>query len=99
MSMHHIGRGYRSVGCCPDCGTEFRLVGAGPWYATCGLATLATILLEWAIADMLPVATRSAVAVLYFAVVLVVATFLTWLFPYAVRLERVPDGRLKSSGR
>jgi hypothetical protein len=53
---------------------------------------LAMIVLEMIFTAMLPPETRTAFNVTYFTGALLVATLLTWWFPYAVRLERLPDG-------
>lgn len=86
--IRNIGKGYRPIGHCPDCGTEFRLSDAGSYYATGGLGLMAMIFLDVIFREMLP---RTVFYVMYFSGVLLLTTFITWWFPYAVRLERVND--------
>jgi len=88
MTWNNIGRELSSIGRCPDCGTEFRLAAAGPWYALFALAATATILIEMAMTELLDAASRSAMVIPYSVVVILAMTLMYWSFPYLVRLQR-----------
>jgi len=97
MRMRNIGKGHRSIGSCPDCGTEFRLRTAGSWYAVSVLATVATLGIEVVLAKvLLPTGTPVFVVIALSMIVLMSLTILG-SFPYTVRLERMADGVLTAS--